>query len=142
MISLALALNLSIEFIGPCGPNPLLKTTVKQDSSESVGSSSISTLDRYEVNYIGSDRGLNSIFDTPIGSEALEIISDNEMRSYGWCFEIDGAIPEVYPDSFPLLDVKREIKWFFGFAHYLNGEWISQCEPAYETRPAFLCGTN
>ncbi len=138
-MTLALALNLSIEFIGPCSIKPLLKSQITQEAAQSVGAASIATLDQNEVSYQGNEAGLNSAFDTPIGLDAIEVISESEMRSYGWCFEIDGMIPEVYSNQFPLTDVKSEIKWFFGYAHYLNGQWVSQCEPAYKIKPAFLC---
>lgn len=97
------------------------------------------TLNQFQISYQGNEAGLNSAFGSPIGLEALEVISEREMRSYGWCFAIDGIIPEVYPDQLLLSNVKSEIKWFFGFAHFLDGQWISQCEPAYEIKPAFLC---
>ena len=138
MLSFILAAGLSIEFIGPCSVRPLLQASLPVSSSN-VGQASVATLENFEIAFQGNESGLNSAFGTPTGMAALEILSDNEMRSYGWCYSIDGAVPEVFPNAIPLTHVQREVRWFFAYAHYLNGEWVSQCEPAYQLRPAFLC---
>lgn len=140
MISLLLASSLSIEFIGPCSVGPLLKTNVEQGPARTVGAATIATLEKFEIDYQGTEAGLNSAFGTPVGMDAMEVISDTEMRSYGWCYQVDGSIPEAFPNGIPLASVQHEIRWFYAYAHYLNGEWVSQCEPAYKLRPAILCG--
>ena len=88
---------------------------------------------------MGTHEGLNSVFNTPVGMEALEVLSDTEMRAYGWCYSVNGVSPEVFPHQVPLNPEIKEITWTFGFAHYYRGEWITQCTPAYTIRPAFLC---
>ena len=70
---------------------------------------------------------------------ALEILGPQEMRSYGWCYEVDGVSPEFFPHEYTLTPVNKSVRWYFAYAHYLNGEWIRQCAPAHEIRPAFLC---
>ena len=137
MSALFLVAALSIEFIGPCSVKPLLQSNVSGEFPH-VGAVTVSTLDRFEVDYAGNEAGLNSVFGTPTGMQAMEVISDTEMRSYGWCFDVDGRLPEEFPDHVSLQGV-RHVRWFFGFAHYLNGQWVSQCEPAYKVKPAFLC---
>jgi hypothetical protein len=138
MVSFLLFASLSVEFIGPCSEKPLLQTTAQAVQSTSVGQMTIQTLEKFKIDFKGSESGLNSAFGSPTGVDAMEVISDHEMRSYGWCFEVDGKVPESYPDSISLKDVK-EVRWFFGYARYLNGNWVSQCEPAYELKPEFLC---
>jgi len=133
-----LILTAALQFIGPCSEVPLLKTQVAQVGN--VGSVTIDALNKAGAPYVGSEQGLNSAFKTPTGMEALEVISDREMRSYGWCFAVDGDVPEDYADAVSMDGVKQ-VTWYFAFAHYLDGHWISQCEPAYKTKPAFLCGT-
>lgn len=138
MVPFLIFASLSVEFIGPCSEKPLLQTTAQAVQSTSVGQMTIQTLEKFKIDFKGSESGLNSAFGSPTGVDAMEVISDHEMRSYGWCFEVDGKVPESYPDSISLKDVK-EVRWFFGYARYLNGNWVSQCEPAYELKPEFLC---
>lgn len=138
-MSLLLASLLTIEFIGPCSPKPLLQTTASVNSAADVGALTIMTLRSRGIPFAGTERGLNSAFETPIGDGALEVISDTEMRSYGWCYQVDGLVPEVFPDDYLLDQGMRRITWFFGFAHYKHGQWVSQCEPAYNIKPKFLC---
>ena len=138
MIPFFIAASLTVEFIGPCSERPLLSTTLEALESSNLGQVTIETLEKFNIQYQGSEAGLNSAFGSPIGIDAVEVISNNEMRSYGWCFEVDGQVPEHYPDIISVSDVKK-VKWFFGYAHYLNGQWISQCEPAYKLKPDFLC---
>jgi len=138
MIQFLFFASLTVEFIGPCSEKPLLQTTANAVQSSNVGQMSIETLEKFKIDFKGSESGLNSAFGSPTGLDAMEVLSDNEMRSYGWCFEVDGKVPENYPDSISLMNVKK-VRWFFGYAHYLNGNWISQCEPAFELKPKFLC---
>jgi len=139
MSALLLASLLSVEFVGPCSSEPLLSATASRDQASTVGELTIQTLDRFTIPYLGTAGGLNSAFGTPIGLDALEVLSDSEMRSYGWCYSVDGVAPEVYPHEIALSEVSK-IRWFYAFAHYVRGQWVSQCEPAYELVPEFLCG--
>jgi len=139
MMSLMLAAQISMEFIGPCSARPLLQATLSNSSAQNVGLATIDTLDRFEADYQGTEAGLNSAFGTPTGMEAMEIISDTEIRSYGWCFEVDGQVPEMFAHHIPLATVKHQVRWFYGYAHYMNGQWVSQCEVAHRLKPDFLC---
>ena len=138
MVPFLIAASLTVEFIGPCHDRPLLRATVETEQTSSVGKVTIETLEKFKINYKGSEAGINSAFGSPIGIDAMEVLSDTEMRSYGWCFEVDGKVPENYPDSISVSSAKK-VKWFYGYAHYLNGNWISQCEPAHKLKPDFLC---
>ena len=71
--------------------------------------------------------------------KAIEIVSENEMYAYGWCYSVNGFEPNVYPhEVFINPEGDDQIIWWFGFAHYLNGQWLSMCEPSYERKPDFL----
>jgi len=139
MLSYALAAH--IEFIGPCSAKPLLSARA-QESAPHVGAASIEVLERFGVDYQGTERGLNSAFGTAVGMDALEIISDSELRSYGWCFSVDGVVPEVFADSIALTEVRHSVRWFFAYAHYRNGEWVAQCRPAHLLKPQKFCPGN
>ena len=130
--------GLQLEFIGPCAQTPLWSGQISHPDS-SVGQQTIHTLADQKIYYQGNANGLVSAFGTPVGSDALEVIGNQEMRSYGWCYAVDGVTPEVYPDQYPITNATQKITWFFGYAHYLNGQWRSQCEVAAAIKPAFLC---
>ncbi len=129
---------LVLEFIGPCSSKPLFKQEIRE-SQATVGHTTVASLDKKKILYTGSAQGIQSVFGTPVGMDAMEVISDFEMRSYGWCYKVDGETPEVFPHDYPITAKTKRITWFYGFAHYLNGEWISQCEAAHKIKPDFLC---
>lgn len=128
-----------VNFVGACSPESLLTSEVKYVKGMNVGEMSLKVLDDHGIPYQGTSAGLNQLFDTPIGLDAMEVVSDNEMMAYGWCFEIDGTIPEVFADKVPVKSTTKVVTWFYGYAHFLNGEWISQCEKSYLRRSAQFC---
>lgn len=130
---------LEFEFIGPCSKKPLLKQTVLLKEAISVGAMTIKVLDHNGIAYQGNEVGINQILNSPIGLDSMEIISDQELLAYGWCFEIDGVIPEVYPNQIQLRAGIKVIRWFYGYAHYLNGEWVGQCQKSYLRRSLPVC---
>ena len=138
MMNLLLPLALELQFVGPCDSRPLLSVSVT-GTETTVGDATVSVLESNGIEYQGNRQGLNSAFDTPIGRAALEILGPQEMRSYGWCYEVDGVSPEFFPHEYTLTPVNKSVRWYFAYAHYRNGEWIRQCAPAHEIRPAFLC---
>jgi hypothetical protein len=127
-----------IEFIGPCHKDPLLKAEVN-DSFENVGTLTISVLEKFQAPHIGNEIGLHTAFNTPTGLEALEVISDEEMNSYGWCYHVDGILPESFPVEYEITPNVKKIRWFFGYARYFRGEWTDQCLESFKNPPAFLC---
>jgi hypothetical protein len=138
--SLSLAgMAFDIQFIGGCSEESLLTKKVSYVKGMNVGDVSLKVLDDEGIPYHGTSAGLNQVFNTPLGLEAMEVISDNEMMAYGWCFEIDGKIPEVFADKVPVKATTKLISWFYGYAHFLNGEWISQCEKSYLRASAQIC---
>ena len=138
LVSSAFALN--IEFVGPCDGHPFLSESLPAGEDDNVGELTVSVLERSHIPFQGSERGLNQVLNSPVGLEAMEVISDNEMLSYGWCFEIDGQIPELYLNEIKLDNSIHHIRWFYGYAHYLNGEWISQCQESFRRKSPFICG--
>jgi hypothetical protein len=141
IIALVLSVNafaVEISFTGPCDKKPLLVGTLG-NKFETVGDMTVQFLKKNNVAYQGSERGINTVFGTVTGDAALEVISDTEMRSYGWCYFVDGMGPDVFADEYPMDDSIKKIQWIFGFAHYKNGEWISNCTPAHTVKPNSMC---
>lgn len=132
------AYAIEIKFIGPCEDSFIMKTEVT-DVYENVGQLTIETLKKFNIPHTGTYAGLSSAFETPVGEEAMEIVSETEVRAYGWCYSVDGISPEVYPDEALITPETKSVVWHFGYARVIQGEWITQCTPAWEIKPAFLC---
>jgi hypothetical protein len=132
------AVAVEIKFIGPCQKDPIISMQVS-DTFSNVGELTVATLIKYKLPFKGNAQGINSIFNTPTGLEALEVISDIEMRAYGWCYSVDGVAPEVFPHEVRVTSKTQSIVWHYGFAHFYKGEWITQCTPAYTVKPSVMC---
>ncbi len=137
MTILPIIASVAIEFYGPCSSKPLF-TGQLPAQFESVGDLTIHFLDKNRIPYQGTEQGLNSVASSPTGMAAMEVISDVELRSYGWCYFVDGKVPEVFPNDYSLKNVKK-IQWIFSYAHFKNGVWSGQCSKAFEIKPPFLC---
>lgn len=129
----------SLEIVGPCSSEPTDSYVSEDFSPMSLGAFTLEGLDALGLSYQGNERGLNSIEGSVIGMDALEVLSDTEMRAYGWCFSINGEVPEIYADEIPLTSSADHVVWFFAFAHYQGGDWVAQCVPAHIVKPAKLC---
>ena len=129
----------TIQVIGPCSEIPLLNTSVNIDTEESVGQFTLKAFDQLSIPYKGDDVAITSIFNSPSGSDAFEIISKTEMRAYGWCYTYNGIEPNVYPNEVPMAKNTDTVVWFYGFAHYKDGEWVSMCEKSWKTISDFIC---
>jgi len=127
-----------LKFFGPCTDTFIMKTEVTEDYLN-VGELTISTLTKFGIPFSGTAENLQSAFLTPTGAEAVEVLSPHESRYYGWCFSVDGIASEFFPHESPITPETKSIVWTFGFAHLKDGEWVSQCTPAHQVKPKFLC---
>ena len=96
----------------------------------SVGKVTFDTLtnavkEKLLTDFKGFESGVLSIND--LGNDMV-VISDTEMKAYGWCFSVDKIAPDTMADETPLTTGKEDIVWFYAFAHLKDGNWISQCE--------------
>lgn len=114
---------------GHVGSDVLVNTQVLKKGQETVGELTVRVLTENHIEFKGSELGIFSIFGTPVGDPALEIISDTEMKAYGWCFWLDGVLSEtrVFEQGFHSPD--QVLEWRWSYAHYKNGDWIGQCIP-------------
>ena len=126
----------TLEVIGACSKKPLLSIE-GQNHFETVGDFTLHYFQKNRIPFQGNERGMNSIFNTPVGLDAMEVLSDTQMRSYGWCYRVNGKVPDVYADEIILNDGDH-IEWFFAYAWYDKG-WISMCNPAYEVKSPQFC---
>ena len=110
----------------------LLPTTVAEITLE--------TLINNDIPYIGSESGINSMLGTDTSLDSYEIISDSRMLAYGWCYSVNGVEPNALMSEFVIDPASEQtIDWYYGYAEYLDGEWISYCTPVYKSPRAFVC---
>lgn len=127
-----------LKFIGPCHEEFIMKTEVTEEYAN-VGELTVATLTKFGIPFIGDAEGLSSAFETPTGADAMEVVSKDEIRAYGWCYSVDGVASDVYPNEVAITPDTKSIVWHFGFAKNFRGEWVTMCTPSYTVKPAFLC---
>ncbi len=117
--------------------------TVESDhnasTNDTVGSITVKAHDESGVPYKGGAEGIASIGDSPSGDKAMEVISSTHMRAYGWCFSINGVEPAAMPDKVSITSNDDVIHWYYGFAEYKDGAWITYCTPTHQARPTYIC---
>ena len=92
-----------------------------------LGDLTIDVLERNKIAYEGSSEGLSSLMG--LGND-MEVLSDQELKAYGWCFSLDGAVLETMSNETLVIDQQSSIVWFYAFAHFKDGHWIKQCSPS------------
>ena len=128
-----------IEIIGPCKSKPLYKFNATINGKDlSVGKVTIDSFKEFDIDYVGNEDSILTIESIPTLEQSFEIVNENHIRAYGWCYQVDGFEPDVIPSEYPLSEGKL-ITWFIGFAEKINGVWITQCIPANTISPDHLC---
>lgn len=102
----------------------LFSQSVPLQNFEDVGNFSVKVFADNQIPFSGDASGISELYHL---SQDIEVISDTEMKAYGWCFSIDGQVPETMPDQTELTNDSSSIHWFYAYAHYKDGEWIAQC---------------
>lgn len=132
------AMALDFVVIGPCSDKPVLKTEVATQEI-TLGELTVQVLTDNQIPFQGDRSGIKVIANSPSGDDALELISDTQMKAYGWCVAIDGQQPGQMPDEVPLTAVTKEVVWFYAYAFYDHGVWKSFCTPSYQNKPSQIC---
>jgi hypothetical protein len=128
-----------LDVIGACSKKPVYSGIFKTDISESIGKISVDIFEANKIPYIGSENGMNSIINSPMGDEAIEVLSNTKMRVHGWCFSINGIIPDVTADKIHVTNQSDYISWFYAFSTYDKGEWTDYCIPSYTVKSPQFC---
>jgi hypothetical protein len=132
----------SVEFsvTNLCQNTPYMHENIEVLNKVTVSDLTLYAFKTFNIPFKGDAQSINSILETATGLGSYEIISDNEMKVYGWCFQVNGVQPDRFMNQV-IIDPAEEnhINWFYGFAHYLNNEWIAYCTPAYEDKSSFIC---
>ena len=115
----------SIEVIGR-EIKPIFSHEIDADLSKSVGYHTILEFETAVLKYEGTEAGIVSINNL---KNEIEVISDKEMLSYGWCYSVNDLAPDFMPDQIFFTSQKDILKWFYAYSEYKNGVWVSQCVP-------------
>jgi hypothetical protein len=133
------AFAIYFDITGPCSEKPLAHGTFKTDLEDSVGQITIDILNSHQIPYTGDVKGINSIFSSPIGDDALEVLSDTKMRAYGWCFSVNGVVPDIMSHKLYFESQSDYLSWFYAYSTYDQGVWVDYCVPAYTIKSPQIC---
>lgn len=132
------AVQFSVENI--CDETYALNENIRFPLPSSAADITLHALELFAIDYSGNESGISSMFGTITGLDSYEVLADNHMFVYGWCYEIDGIQPSVIMGDFILEDGKHQsINWFYGYAEFLNGQWLSYCTPVNKNPRDFIC---
>ncbi|PIP93079.1 MAG: hypothetical protein COW00_19095 [Bdellovibrio sp. CG12_big_fil_rev_8_21_14_0_65_39_13] len=95
------------------------------DLQEHLGIPTLELLNQSGLDFEGGSYGVKSI--SGLGNK-IESVSSTEMKAYGWCFSIDSQVPETMIDETFASTQDSQLRWFYAYAHFKNGQWIAQCQ--------------
>lgn len=124
------------EVIGPCSEKPVYNFSVG-DKFETVADLTFHVLDKNKIPYSGTHKGISSLLNAPQGDEALEVLSDTQMRAYGWCYFVNGKVVMNYADE-TYLNPGDKVQWIYSYA-WFDRDWKSMCNPSYKLKSKFIC---
>ncbi len=113
----------TIKVIGEKGAM-LFESKIESQIPSDVGTVSVLAFDLGHVDYEGDSSSISKIYNL---GQNIEVVSDTEMKAHGWCFAINGQVPETMPDKTEVLNQDTTIEWYYAYAHYKDGDWIGQC---------------
>lgn len=123
------------EILNPCtGKVQRQGRGVVQSPFPSVGHFTVAELKKNRIEFLGGEGMIQSIFSTPVGEKAIEVLNDRNMWAYGWCYEVNGVEPGLMPIQVMIKSQNDHIRWFYAFTEMKNGQWLTMCRPA-EQRP-------
>lgn len=104
----------------------LFSSATEVSLPQTVGQISVDLFNKNQIPFVGDIDGIVNVHG--IESE-LDLISDTDMKAYGWCYSIDGIVPEDFVHKVSITAQDTVLVWFYGYAYYKAGEWVSQCVP-------------
>lgn len=130
----------SWKIFGACENKPVHEGAYEADLQKSVGTISLEIFDLNKIPYVGSEEGLNSVLNSPIGLDSIEVVSDTEMRVYGWCYLVNGKQPMEMPHKIQFKNQSDKLIWFYAYSTNKNNQWEDYCSPAYWIQAEQFCG--
>lgn len=131
---------ITYEVIGPCSETPRFEGSFDVTNLKtSVGKTSLTIFENQSIPYQGTDSGFNSILNTPVGLDSIEVISDTSMRAYGWCYSVNGAVPDALASEINFSSNSDKLVWFYAYSTYESGKWPDYCVPSYKIKASQFC---
>lgn len=130
----------TIEVVGACSATPLfVSEDLLHEPTKTLGDLTIEIFDQNKIPYRGSNEGIVQIFNSAVGEEAIETLSHEKTRFYGWCVHVNDIEPGVMPDQVVLVSSHSKIKWFYAYATVFRGQWTEMCQPAHLIKSPKFC---
>jgi hypothetical protein len=134
------ALAINYQIIGPCSAIPHYQGNLNlNDLKVNLGKISLFIFEKDNIPFSGSEEGFSSILKTPTGDAAIEVLSKTKMRAYGWCFSVNGLIPDVLSSEYFFSYNEDKLVWFFAYSTYDSGKWVDYCVPSYTVLASQFC---
>ena len=134
---LSIAQAMSLEIIGKNARSIYRATLVGEYQTLSVAQFTLRALAEAEaqkqLTYEASELGILKV--NGVGSEE-ELISDSQMKAFGWCYSVNGVVPEQFANQVYFTSGTDRVVWFYAYAFYDAGEWVAQCVPAWQPLPS------
>ena len=108
------------------GTKDLGTGSVVADLNKNVGFHSVEILKALGLRFSGDETGILSIENL---EQKHEIIDEKTVYFYGWCFSIDGIMPDKMANEVFFESQNQKLVWFYGYAIYFNGQWTEYCRP-------------
>ncbi len=128
---------LEFKLFHPCESKLNITSEILLNESESALNITIANLKNHKINHQLLEGGIKSIY-TLNSEKNLEIIDAKNFISYGWCYSVNGQLPESMPDQYHLVN-NDSISWFLGSSEYSEGQWISYCRPVHLEENSKYC---
>ncbi len=133
------AFALDFEVIGPCDEKPRLETSVEIQDKTNLGDVTVKVLNDNKIAFKGDAAGIAQIEDSPVGRDAVEMLSSTEFRAYGWCVHIDNTEPAEMPDQVEVNSSTKKVTWFYAYSLFDGSDWTDYCTPSWKVRSLDIC---
>jgi hypothetical protein len=77
------------------------------------------------LNFDGDETGINTL--NGLKSETEFSTEEKWVKAYGWCYSINGIVPDDYAHQVYFQSNEDHFRWFYAYAYYINGKWIKMC---------------
>ena len=128
------------ELIGPCKKEPIAQGQfrVKDLKKNSVGKTTLSIFEENNFSFDGNEAMVKNIEGLPGKFETIEL-GEQDFRSLGWCYEINGKQPVLYMNQVYFQSQSDHLTWVLGQASYIEGKWTEYCTPVHHFNYSFFC---
>ncbi len=121
----------SISLKHPCTGKTIVKNKIDQSyDGLSLGKVTLDFLDENKIIFKGSEQGIAQILDTPLGDKAIVVVNDENLLAFGWCYLVNGVVPDKYADKIIFSSKVKNVIWFYGYSRNEKNKWVNMCKLA------------